>query len=901
MPDWEAAEKAKKQGQEESKTPGPEKAVHTDSLVDSSANSQKIQSLQESGGPQTDSVGSVSAGTQTDSVGSVSVGTQTDRSDPGAGENQEEDIESDLDPEEGEEQEEEEEEVVVPPATAGGGDSSDPEEGGTQTDPVETEEAATQTQVSDKIRKARIKKAEKEEKKQKKWAKEAEREREKAEDKIEKYKGIVEAVENAREQYGKAQGSIDAAQDKIQAYARAAEELKREQEELAEARNALNQATNEAERREWQEAVDRRLEEVQEAERVCNTRNAEVRAALAGVEEAKKAKDAASDVIKAGQKTQEKQETALEERAEAMRVEQLATVRADAIHQVKEDAANYPTNGEGEDPQDAFNTVLMSAVLQSGKMEVEPGGGEADNRKFDTLADLKNLDQEAPQDGEADTDDLKRARKDVHKLRKGNLYKAVIMARILAPGNLSSEKELKEQKKAAEKPDNFGRFSRFFDKGIDVVGKFGKTASAVSGIKALGDKDYGKSKMFTAISIASDVKALAGAIWGITKKLRALIKKKVEKGVDTALTVIGLFADVSTVAAKIASMTKSIGSLHNMSNINKTICSIVSDAATLLSQVLGLAGTCDAIDKLRKRKKKLEEDQKKEQENVRMIIDGGGGPDDKDKKGSKEDTSESKKDGEGDIPEDKKVGEEDNPKDKKNGEEAAPEGEDKKNKKYKKDKDLTDKVVEILSDPYIELTEEQRATLASYLARDKVIIKKGFAIFNTSIGLATNLLGIISVSTKTWKDSEDLKKMKDEEENGKKEEPDDEEKTRLERAADITAFNTNVATIASSAAMPLIVTGRDVLSQNVGKKPELIKEGLWGALTSLGKDEYGLRGIANGLTKKESEQESIDKTGNAVEQYGKVEKQLDGADVDYSKLFAAETQEKFKDALIAGI
>ena len=638
-----------------------------------------------------------------------------------------------------------------------------------------------------------------------------------------------------------------------------------------------------------EKAAKEAKEAAKEARRKAEEAAERARAARQGdnAEEAEEAEEAARRAEEAVERAEEAVRRA-EEAAKAARLKKEG--KEGEAREAIEEAARTASASKGA--QDDFNAILMKAVLDAGGMKAEPEGGEADNRKFDTLADLKNLDQGEPQGGEADTKDLKDARAAVHELRKGKLYKAVIFARILDhttnPDGYDAEKALKDQKKAAESPENPGRFSRFFDKGIDVAGKFGKTASAVSGIKAIGDKDYGKSKMFAAISIASDVKALAGAIWGIAKKLRALIKKKVEKGAETALTVVGLVADLSTVAAKIASMTKSIGSLHNMSKINQTICSIVSDAATLFSQVLGLAGTCDALRQTVNRKKKLEEDQKGEQEKVRMITGNGDAPDDKDKKGGKEDTSEDKKDGEGDAPE---------------GEDKKGK-KDKKDKKYKKDNDLTKKVVEILSDPDIELTEDQRATLASYLARDKVIIKKEFAIANTSIGLITTVLGMISVSTKAWKDSEDLKELKDEEENGKKEEPagQEEEKTNLERAADITAFNTNIATIASSAVMPLIVTGRDVLSKNVGKKPDLIEEGLWGALTSLGKDEnkYGLRGIANGLNQEQNEQ-YIGKAKTAVEQYGKVEKQLDGADVDYSKLFAAENQKEFKKALVAGI
>lgn len=514
------------------------------------------------------------------------------------------------------------------------------------------------------------------------------------------------------------------------------------------------------------------------------------------------------------------------------------------------DQAQNPQNAaqDGELASDDINQEIMAVASEAGVENMKPEEEDGDpDRAFDTLDDLKKLgaDQGKPGGDGDDNDTSERAindRKGIMQLRKGNLYKAVIYAKMLENGqNPAAEAKALD----AKKPGGGGRFDRFLNSSkLDKAGKMVKTANAASGLMAMADKGYKGSKINGLIGKANDVLILINSIRGIIKKLRTF-KQNSTSPRKKAFAVIGLVGDFGMAISKGASLAQGIANRRGWGQLAGVLGHLSSFAA-MVGQVATLTSVCNTLAELASRHRTIKKAQKADEEAVSGILkkyetDGGTGQEGAEQGSAKK----------------------------------AP----KKRKRLFKKRIPKEQVVKVLERP--DVSEEEKAVLATYLARERMISKSNLALANVSTGLITATLGLGA----TFSKSTALNTTGDN------------QKRAMTSAAHFGAL-TNVSMLLSTAGMH--IAGKQV-NKTDEKETNLIKEGLWGAVHSLTDEKFGLRKIAATLVPTNPDKGHMQEAEFAMRRYETASKQLAGSGVNFAKLFAANDLETFKNSLVAGL
>lgn len=528
----------------------------------------------------------------------------------------------------------------------------------------------------------------------------------------------------------------------------------------------------------------------------------------------------------------------------------------------------------GEVPaSDDINQEIADVAADAGMEENREGDQGDPDRPFDTLEDLKKLNGESGDENkeEGTNSDVAKIRKGVHQLRKGNLYKAVIFARMLESGAnpASKEKELEARQSTA----SGGRFSRFLKASkldkigkvtdrflntskLDSIGKVTKLTNAASGVLGMASSKYKKSKVSGLVSIANDVMILVNSIHGIMKKLRDL-RKNIKSVTKTAFTAIGLVSDFGMAVAKGASLAQRITQRMGQGSLSK-VFGYISDICAIVGQTAGLVNVSKTLAELVIGTKKIKKAQGEEEKEVLEILKKYG----------------------------INVGPTDNAEQASQGEEK--EGKRKRLKKkilwpLKKKKELKEKCLDALERQ--DISNKDKAVLASYLGRGRIISKRKLAIANVSTGLITATLGLGATVSKTAVDFT----------------PNDEIETKKSAglSAVILGGATNVSMLLSAAGTG--IAGKVVNSGPGEREGNLIKEGLYGALRDLGDEKFGLRKIAAALTPENPEATHVGEADEAIKRYGTVSKQFAGSGVNFAKLFTADNLETFKNSLVASL
>lgn len=515
------------------------------------------------------------------------------------------------------------------------------------------------------------------------------------------------------------------------------------------------------------------------------------------------------------------------------------------------DQAQNPQNAaqDGELASDDINQELAAVAAEAGVENLKPEeeGGDPD-RAFDTLDDLKKLGAEqgkAGGDGD-DKDTSERAvndRKAIMQLRKGNMYKAVIYAKMLENGqNPAAEAKALD----AKKPGGGGRFDRFLNSSkLDKAGKMVKTANAASGLMAMADKGYKDSKINGLIGKANDVLILINSIRGIIKKLRTF-KQNSTSPRKKAFAVIGLVGDFGMAISKGASLAQGIANRRGWGQL-AGVLSRLSSFAGMVGQVATLTSVCNTLAELATRHRTLKKAQKADEGEVTNILrkyemDGAG-----------------------------------------TGQENAEQGKEKKAPKKRhrliKKRIPKEQVLKLLERPDVEA--EDKEVLATYLARERMISKSNLALANVSTGLITATLGLGA----TFSKSTALNTTGDN------------QKRAMTSASHFGAL-TNVSMLLSTAGMH--IAGKQV-NKTDEKETGLIREGLWGAIHGLTDDKFGLRKIAATLEPENPDKGHMQEAELAMKRYETASKHLTGAGVNFTRLFAANDLETFKNSLVAGM
>lgn len=276
----------------------------------------------------------------------------------------------------------------------------------------------------------------------------------------------------------------------------------------------------------------------------------------------------------------------------------------------------------------------------------------------------------------------------------------------------------------------------------------------------------------------------------------------------------------------------------------------LSSLAGLVGQVSALTGVCNTLLEITGRHGTIRKAQKAEEASVTAILQKYAGSD------SAEGAAQ---------PENAKQG-----KTKK---------EPKKRRRLIKKKIPKEQILRVMERP--DVSEDDKAALATYLARERMLSKSKLAIANVSTGLITATLGLGASVFKGMAANT---------------------KGNVQKAAATAAAHTgavmNVNMLLSTAGMH--IAGKRV-NRTDEKETNLIKEGLWGAIHGLADDKFGLRKIAATLEPDNPDKGHMQEAELAMRQYESASKHLTGAGVNFTQLFAANDLETFKNSLVAGM
>lgn len=521
------------------------------------------------------------------------------------------------------------------------------------------------------------------------------------------------------------------------------------------------------------------------------------------------------------------------------------------------DQAKNPQNAaqDGELASDDINQEIMAVAQEAGVENENPEeeGGDPD-RAFDTLDDLKKLggDQDKAGGEGDDKDTSERAvndRKAVMQMRKGNLYKAVIYAKMLENGQNPAEEAKAVD---AKQPGGGGRFDRFLNSSkLDKAGKIVKTANAASGLMAMADSNYKGSKINGLIGKANDILILINSVRGIIKKLRTF-KQNSTSTRKKAFAVIGLVSDFGMAISKGASLLQGFANRRGWGKLAGLLGQL-SSLAGLVGQVSALTSVCNTLLEISTRHGKMRKAQKAEEAGVTAILQKYAG-------------SDGAEGAEGAAqPE--------------NAEQGKAKKEPKKRRRLIKKKIPKEQILRVMERP--DVSEEDKAVLATYLAREKMLSKSKLAMANVSTGMITATLGLGASLFKGMATNT---------------------KGNVQKAAMTAATHTGALTNVS---MLLSTAGMHIAGKHVNKTDEretgLIREGLWGAVHGLTDDKFGLRKIAATLEPANPDKGHMQEAEFAVKRYETASKQLAGSGVNFAKLFAAADLDTFKNSLVAGL
>lgn len=528
------------------------------------------------------------------------------------------------------------------------------------------------------------------------------------------------------------------------------------------------------------------------------------------------------------------------------------------VEEQKEQEANPPDAKEQEQGEelasDAVNQEIAAVAAEAGVEEKEEEETGDPDRAFDTLDDLKKLSGESDNaNGEGEDKDTKpeviQARKSVMQLRKGNLYKAVIFSKMLENGEnpAGEEKELEAKQAAA----GGGRFSRFLNNSkLDKAGKVIKMTNAANSLAGMVDSNYKQSRFVSLTTRANDVMMLVNSIRGIIKKLKTF-KQNSTTPTKKAFAVIGLISDFGIAISKGAAMAKNIFARRGWNGL-ASVMGHLSSFANLAGQIATLINVSNSLKDLVQATSPIKKAQKEEEANVLAIL----------QKYEMGDVAA------GDAQQEAGKG--------KGKEKKAS-----KSRRLGKNNALKEKVLSAMERP--DISKEDKAVLASYLGRGRILSKRKLAIANVATGLVTASLGMGATFSK----------------NAASRTQGDAQASALKHAGRFGAL-TNLSMLGS--ALGTHIAGKKVNKGLDDREGGLIKEGLYGALHDLGSDDkYGLRKVSATLAPKDPTPEHLQEAQQVMKRYETATKQFQGSGVNYAQLFKATNTEAFKNSLVASL
>jgi hypothetical protein len=284
----------------------------------------------------------------------------------------------------------------------------------------------------------------------------------------------------------------------------------------------------------------------------------------------------------------------------------------------KKHARKQGQNAQNLNPElvtEEMNMDVVNAAINAETIDAEDDQPGVDqNRAFDTLKDIENLkkdkkeDDYKPADGaEDEAKKLADLRLKVFKARTGNLYRAVIHARMIEKGEEPAKAEKALTKKGGKGPN---RFSRFMNSSVvkgaghlmDQAGQVGKITGGVAGVASYFDESFKLGKTNAAIGLVTSVIAAVNSIRGLIKKTVTLAKMGKNLPIKKRIfMVIGIVSDLANTVSKAAALAKIIeGFAGRGQGVLAKVADKVSTISAMVGQIGGITVQADNLHNLRK-------------------------------------------------------------------------------------------------------------------------------------------------------------------------------------------------------------------------------------------------------------------------------------------------------------
>lgn len=517
---------------------------------------------------------------------------------------------------------------------------------------------------------------------------------------------------------------------------------------------------------------------------------------------------------------------------------------------------------------DAVNLDTARLAQKAGVVQNIQKAGQEESGAFDEFPPTWNEEKDGGTKPDDFPDDIWDLKKEIGKLREGNLYKAVLLARELKHGRSN--------------PIAMGKARRYLSKAsrisstvLDSASDANKAFASTVGIASTIDREGKYKTALQGAALVSNFISLVTTSRDIFLKIKNF---RGGNGIDKLFKVVALCGDLATWLSKACSIAKTItnyfGAGNKIPGLKEATKWIIL-ALNMGSQLAGIANASRGIHKGRKNHKRLEE-QKENLWNseIKQIVEEHGvseeAPDEKGEETSQKDGAEKETGKDGTVTD---LSDPEEPKDK-----NAPGDESKEVSRYGR----SIAVERLLSNPN-HLTEEEKDKLIRYLALDRRAEKVNLSLITTSSGLVTSVIGLCSsLFTATVYGASYSEKA-------------------ASKMPGVGTAGMSVVTNGAVIGNILIKTYIKIDSNRGDSRKDLITDSLFEKLGTLGEEQYGLKGLESELEKKSSGGENKNTAENVVKMYDKAETQFQYMGVDYGALLKAHDQDAFKKILAAGV
>lgn len=468
---------------------------------------------------------------------------------------------------------------------------------------------------------------------------------------------------------------------------------------------------------------------------------------------------------------------------------------------------------------DDINLDIARMAVKAGAVqnvqETEPEGAGS----FDTLPVIWKEEQDGGEKPKEFPEDLWALKQQIGKLREGELYQAVLVARELKSGRTN--------------PMATGRARRYFNKAsgitssaLDIAADANKVFASTVGIASTIDRKGKYKPVLQGAALVSNFISIMTTSRDIYHKAKDFFKTfKTTSITDKLFQGIALCGDLSTWLSKACSIAKTI--VNYFGGVNKPMLKEITKWLTLAlnmgTQIAGIANASRGIHKQRKMYKQLSDAEDKMWTNgIQPILNAHG---------VSTDTNEE--------PSDDKPVNGDSEKEDGNKEESVKEASEQEESKTAEDSSETSKemssyqrqkAVEQLLENSPNLSEKEENALLNFLSTTRKKDKIVHTIVATSSGIVASVTGLCSslFTSAVYGMSYD--------------------KGIAKKLPGI--GTAGIGVITNSVAIGSIGL-KTYAKRQAGKgdsRSDLIGDRLWGRLAALGEEQYGLKGLEEELT-----------------------------------------------------